>query len=102
MFTVTIKFYLHEDCICTVAYSTVKRIVFYTFVKEIAWSRLIHFCLTLYYRYLLGESKSFSMKQGTVEKITRYSLFTKATATKMIQSILEGLLNLMLSKMSKS
>ena len=48
-----------------------------------------------------GESKSFSMKQGTVEKITRYSLHIKATATKMIQSILESLLNLMLSKMSK-
>ena len=46
------------------------------------------------------ESRLFSMKQGTVEKIMRGGFYIEATTTKRIQSILEAVLELMLSKMT--
>ena len=40
------------------------------------------------------------MKQETVEKIVRYSLYIEATATKRNQAMLEAVLKLMLSKIT--
>ena len=43
------------------------------------------FCLILFtdFFYIVQESRSFSMKQGTVEKIMRFSFYTEATAIKL-------------------
>ena len=49
---------------------------------------------------IVQERRSFSMKQGALEKIMRCVFYINTTATKSFQSILEAVLKLMLSKMT--
>ena len=63
---------------------------------------MIHFCLncTIDFFNIVQQSRSFSVKQRTMEKIMRCRFRSKVIATKRIQSILGAVLELMLSKMT--
>ena len=63
------------------------------------WITFVKYC-TVGFINIVQERRSFSVKQGTVEKIMRCGFYIDATATKRIQNILEAVLKLMLSKMT--